>query len=399
MSYQGNCRLGDLFSSRREKGRAGLPTLSVTLNNGVVNREDLDRKQETSLTAEEHLLAKPGDIAYNMMRMWQGACGLVEKEGLVSPAYVVLKPKSTVDSKFASYLFKTQRMKYLFWAYSYGLTEDRLRLYSNDFARIPVNVPIVSEQLKIGEMLGTWDQALLVIEKLIENSILHKKILLTRLIAGNLRTMDFKETNWVSTHIGAHCILKGGNGFNEEFQGMRDGDYPFIKVSDMNSQGNEKMIVHSKNWISEEVRSAISANLIPSGSVVFAKVGAALLLNRRRVSTRDMLIDNNMMAAIPKATITTDFLYQLLSSIDLEKYSQEGAIPSVNQSEISAIPILLPSIEEQKKIAAILDKAETVVHNFKIQKRILSIEKEAILKRILSDERRIKTPQSHTAMA
>ena len=73
MTYSGNRRLGDLFSSRREKGRPGLPTLSVTLNDGLVNREDLDRKQETNLAPEEHLLVKPGDIAYNMMRMWQGA--------------------------------------------------------------------------------------------------------------------------------------------------------------------------------------------------------------------------------------------------------------------------------------------------------------------------------------
>ena len=73
MTYSGNYRLGDLFSSRREKGRAGLPTLSVTLNYGLVNREDLERKQDTNLAPEEHLLVKPGDIVYNMMRMWQGA--------------------------------------------------------------------------------------------------------------------------------------------------------------------------------------------------------------------------------------------------------------------------------------------------------------------------------------
>src|SRR4030067_3691875 len=54
MTYSGNYRLGDLFSSRREKGRAGLPTLSVTLNDGLVNRENLDRKQDTNLAPEEH---------------------------------------------------------------------------------------------------------------------------------------------------------------------------------------------------------------------------------------------------------------------------------------------------------------------------------------------------------
>ena len=72
--------------------------MSVTLNNGLVDREDLDRKMETNLAENEHLLVRKGDIAYNMMRMWQGACGLAAKDGLVSPAYVVLKPKLSIDS-------------------------------------------------------------------------------------------------------------------------------------------------------------------------------------------------------------------------------------------------------------------------------------------------------------
>ncbi len=61
MSGDLNCRLGDLFESRREKGRAGLPLLSVTMNDGLVDRDDLERRQDTSLSPEEHLLVKPGD--------------------------------------------------------------------------------------------------------------------------------------------------------------------------------------------------------------------------------------------------------------------------------------------------------------------------------------------------
>lgn len=166
MTYSGNQRLGDLFTSRREKGRAGLPTLSVTLNDGLVDRDDLNRKQDTSLSASEHLLVKPDDIAYNMMRMWQGAFGRATKEGLVSPAYVVLKKRQGVDSSYAEHLFKTPRMTYLFWAYSYGLTEDRLRLYFQDFAKIPVAVPSGVIQERIGKFLNTWERAVQTAEKL-----------------------------------------------------------------------------------------------------------------------------------------------------------------------------------------------------------------------------------------
>lgn len=109
MVYEGGHKLGELFFSRREKGKAGLPTLSVTLNDGLVKREILGRKTDTNLSESEHLLVKKGDIAYNMMRMWQGASGRAENDGLVSPAYIVLAPNGNVDSLFASYLFLKPR--------------------------------------------------------------------------------------------------------------------------------------------------------------------------------------------------------------------------------------------------------------------------------------------------
>ena len=77
--------LGDYFRVRKEKGEPGLPTLSVTMNDGLVDRADLDRKMETNLAPEAHLRVREGDIAYNMMRMWQGASGRAEKDGIVSP--------------------------------------------------------------------------------------------------------------------------------------------------------------------------------------------------------------------------------------------------------------------------------------------------------------------------
>lgn len=160
MTYEGNCRLGDLFESRREKGRPGLPLLSVTMTDGLVDRDDLDRKQDTALTPEEHLLVQPGDIAYNMMRMWQGAFGLASKVGLVSPAYVVLKPKPRLDPLYGFYLLKSPRMRYLLWAFSYGITDDRLRLYFDDFSQIPAHVPPFNIQKQIGEMLSAWDKAI-----------------------------------------------------------------------------------------------------------------------------------------------------------------------------------------------------------------------------------------------
>jgi type I restriction enzyme S subunit len=156
----GRPRLGDFFSNRQEPGRPGLPVMSVTMNDSLVLRDDLDRRTESALRPDQHLLVRKGDIAYNMMRMWQGACGLATADGVVSPAYVVLAPKPGIDSRFAYHWFKSARMIYLFWAYSHGLTDDRLRLYFDEFAEIPITPPPLKQQKRIATALDIFDQAI-----------------------------------------------------------------------------------------------------------------------------------------------------------------------------------------------------------------------------------------------
>lgn len=159
--------LGDYFVSRRERGDEGLPLVSVTLRDGLVPRNTIERRFESELEDHEHLAVREGDIAYNMMRMWQGASGLAHYDAAVSPAYVVLRPSNEIDPTFASYWFKSARMTYLFWAYSYGLTEDRLRLYYKDFATIPAEPPPIDQQRKIAVALSECDRAIATTEALV----------------------------------------------------------------------------------------------------------------------------------------------------------------------------------------------------------------------------------------
>lgn len=159
--------LGDFFTNRKEPGRAGLPVMSVTMNDSLVLRDDLERRTESALRPDQHLLVRKGDIAYNMMRMWQGACGLATADGIVSPAYVVLAPRPDIDSRFAYHWFKSDRMVHLFWAYSHGLTEDRLRLYYDAFAEIPASPPPLEQQQRIVAVLDAWDRSIDQTERLI----------------------------------------------------------------------------------------------------------------------------------------------------------------------------------------------------------------------------------------
>jgi type I restriction enzyme S subunit len=167
--------------------------------------------------------------------------------------------------------------------------------------------------------------------------------------------LEFQAVDWEEVALGDVCVFRGGSGFKEEYQGQTHGEFPFIKVSDLTLPENGKYIVTSNNWVSDTVLQKLKANLQPEGSTVFAKVGAALKLNRRRILTRPTAIDNNMMAAIPiENRLDSEFLYYFLLVQDLGHFSQESAVPSVNQGHLSSIDIGLPPLPEQRKIAEIL---------------------------------------------
>ncbi len=147
-------RNGRLFSQRNETGFGELPILEVSLKTGVRVRdmENLKRKQVMA-DREKYKRAAQGDIAYNMMRMWQGAVGVAPVDGLVSPAYVVVRPFPEVDCRYFSYLFRTASYMNEVDAYSRGIVKDRNRLYWQDFKRMPSPVPPVDEQRHITRFL------------------------------------------------------------------------------------------------------------------------------------------------------------------------------------------------------------------------------------------------------
>lgn len=151
-------RNGRLFAHRVETGFPDLPILEVSLRTGVRVRDmqNLKRKQVMS-QKEKYKRAAKGDIAYNMMRMWQGALGTAPVDGLVSPAYVVLKPYPEASGDYYSYLFRTQAYMREVNKFSRGIVADRNRLYWESFKQMPSLVPPRPEQDQIVAYLRAQD--------------------------------------------------------------------------------------------------------------------------------------------------------------------------------------------------------------------------------------------------
>jgi type I restriction enzyme S subunit len=150
-------KAGSLFTNRVTKGEKGLPIYSVTMHDGMVRRDSLDRNYYDIEDAAGNKKVCRDDIAYNMMRMWQGALGVAPEDCLVSPAYIVLAPVKGTVPVFFQFLFKLPETLLVLTSHSRGLTKDRLRLYYDDFARIPLRCPTPAEQQRIASCLTSLD--------------------------------------------------------------------------------------------------------------------------------------------------------------------------------------------------------------------------------------------------
>ena len=161
-------KLGELFKERSERSNQG-ELISVTITNGVVPASSLERKDNSSEDKSNYKQVKTGDIAYNTMRMWQGASGVSPYSGILSPAYTVLIPSSEVSSSFFAQMFKLVRMLHLFQRYSQGLTSDTWNLKYPLLSEIRVTIPSLAEQERISEFLVLNDELTALVKKKAED--------------------------------------------------------------------------------------------------------------------------------------------------------------------------------------------------------------------------------------
>lgn len=128
--------------------------MEVSLKTGIRVREfEGSKRKQIIADRDKYKRAKKGDIAYNMMRMWQGAVGIAPVDGLVSPAYVVAKPLKDVDVRYFNYLFHTQVYMGEVDNCSRGIVKDRNRLYWENFKQIYSPCPPFKEQSDIAEAI------------------------------------------------------------------------------------------------------------------------------------------------------------------------------------------------------------------------------------------------------
>lgn len=271
------------------------------------------------------------------------------------------------DANFYNALFDTNQFEF---EVNKNLGATINQITTGTFKKMEFYVPEKPEQIAIGQFFRQLDEMLTLAVQKHAQTVQLKKALLGKLfpISGSLqpqiRLKGFSG-DWVERKLGDLGECMSGIGFPENEQGGKSG-IPFYKVSDMNLPENNIFLKTANNFVTDEQIQQNNWKVITSvPCIFFAKVGAALLLNRKRLVTTPFLLDNNTMAFVIGLELHDYFAKILFDNIDLPKISQVGALPSINAKDVENIIVRLPeTLAEQTAIGKLF---QTLDHTIALQ--------------------------------
>ncbi|MFE1518684.1 restriction endonuclease subunit S [[Kitasatospora] papulosa] len=317
----------------------------------------------------EASIVRNGDVVIGMdgdfnLKIWdRGRAALNQR-------LCLLRPRPGVDIRFVAYALPASLK--IINDLTFSTTVKHLS--SGDVLRERMPLPPVEEQRRIADFLDAETSR---IDRMI--TLRHKQLKLwaerTRSLTHQQVTSTTEEAlggleidwlgripeGWRAPTIGRIARFIMGTTFPHEYQGQKSGHYPFIKVSDFQTADGTGRIESAENWITRETANRLGARIVPPGCILYARVGAALLLNRRRITVRPSVIDDNVRA-INFSHGDPRFWAALLNLLDMGQLSNPGAVPSISESQVSSVRIPDPDDETQTTIANRLETTHRYQH-------------------------------------
>ncbi|EMV3664622.1 restriction endonuclease subunit S [Campylobacter upsaliensis] len=347
------------------------PLLSVTIANGIIYQDDIENKKDISNDDKSNYKIVPlNAVAYNKMRMWQGAVGVnTLTTGIVSPAYIVAIPNEKILPNFVSYLFKSKIMISEFDKNSYGLCLDMNNLRYDDFRNIKIPLPPLQEQKEIAEFLDKKCEKIQNYidkkQKLITLLQEKKQALINEVVTKGLNpNIEFKNSeieylgliphHWEVVKVKYIATTNIGLVYDpSEIATNENVGYPVLRANNIqNGKIDYKDVIYVAKKIDDK-QLAISGDLL-----MCVRNGSENLLGKTA-----KIENNNFSFGAFTAIIRSDlnnYLYWIFQTEMLKKsissFIVSIGIGQISQDDIKNFKIPLPPLQEQKEIAEFLDK-------------------------------------------
>ena len=341
-------KLGDVFDERSERASGNEELLSVTISNGVIRQIDSEKRNIASEDKSNYKVVKKGDVPYNSMRMWQGAVGTSDYDGIVSPAYTVLIPKNNCNGKFFMELFKKQPTLEIFKRWSQGLTSDTWNLKYPVLSTIPFMVPSVKEQEKIAEYFKSLDNLITLHQRKCEQTKELKKFMLQKMFPK-----------------------KGEKNPEIRFPGFTDA-WEQRKLSDIADRfdnlrvpitASERKSGDTPYYGANGIQDYVEGFTHDGEFILVAEDGANDLKNYPvQYVNGKVWVNNHAHVLQGKNTITDNkFLMNSIKNFNIEPFLVGGGRAKLNADVMMKLNILLPTFDEQEKIGSFFKQLDDTI--------------------------------------
>ena len=275
------------------------------------------------------------------------------------------RPSEKIDSYYLAYMLRSESTRAKIILLAQGIS--RYNISKNKVMEIAVSLPSLDEQKMIGQYFSQLDNLITLHQRKFEKLTNVKKSMLEKMFPQNgssypeIRFKGFTDP-WEQRKLGDIGKARSGVGFPDADQGGVTG-VPFFKVSDMNLDGNENEMIVANNYVTaEQIADHRWSPITELPAIFFAKVGAAVMLNRKRLCRFPFLLDNNTMAySLSPTKWDADFAKALFGTVDLTSLVQVGALPSYNAGDVESMGIYLPSLFEQEQIGAFFKLLDNLI--------------------------------------
>lgn len=323
--------------------------LSVSVAKGIYPASESDRDTNPGASLVNYKVVHKGDVVYNSMRMWQGAVGSSDYDGIVSPAYVVARPTIELDSTCFGYLLKRPEMLYKYLCDSQGNSKDTQTLKYDRFADIEATMPAnLEEQRAISACLGSVDHLITLHQRKYDKLVVFKKSMLEKMFPKDgesvpeIRFAGFTDP-WEQRKFSEIVDVCSGR----DYKHLDEGPIP----------------VYGTGGYMTSVSEALSHNRDAIG------IGRKGTIDKPYLLKAPFWTVDTLFYAIPKSDINLEFALCSFLNVDWKSKDESTGLPSLSKESINETVLSVPNVVEQNHLGnffADLDRLITL-HQRKLE--------------------------------
>lgn len=329
-----------------ESGFPNLESLSVFLDSGVVPRSSReDNHNQLGESLEKYQRVLPKDLVFNKLRTWQGGFGISDYEGIVSPAYIVVRLNTEVIyPKFLGYLLKSEHYLAELTRLSKWMPPSQFDISWESLRDLSLRVPTIKKQQIISDYL---DDKIGKIDELIH--VKNKQIELLQELEISYITGLYSSQNLIP--IKHYCINGGQYGLNVEASEYSSSGTRLLRTSDFGTREIEPIYLNFP---------IPDKHLVLSGDILFSRSGSV---------GESFYVDSELEGStfagflvrfrVNPNVCLSKFLYYATKSKTFKSQIEMGSITSTisnfNGDKYEDILIPNKSLAEQVKIVGLLE--------------------------------------------